>query len=133
MTFQTANNGGTYDSASNKVIWNLGTILAGSMGGVTATVLVDSPLPNGTQLIDQAALLTSNGGMQMTNITVNVNSVPVLVLSETGAPNPVAAGGQLVYTLAYANGGTDTRAERGHRRGGPGQHVVRVGDRRRHL
>ena len=40
MTFQTANNGGTYDSASNKVIWNVGTIPAGSMGGVTATVLV---------------------------------------------------------------------------------------------
>ncbi|MES1205472.1 MAG: CCXG family PEP-CTERM protein [Pseudomonadota bacterium] len=108
VTFQTANNGGTYDSASNKVIWNLGSILSGSMGGVTVTVLVDSPLPNGTQLIDQAALLTSNGGMQMANTTVNVNSAPALVLTETGAPNPVAAGGQLVYTLAYGNGGTDS-------------------------
>ncbi|HSS39326.1 MAG TPA: CCXG family PEP-CTERM protein [Polyangia bacterium] len=64
VTFQTANNGGTYDSASNKVIWNVGTILSGSMGGVTVTVLVDSPLPTGTQLIDQAALLTSNGGQR---------------------------------------------------------------------
>ncbi len=108
VSFQTANNGGTYDSASNKVIWNLGTILSGSMGGVTVTVLVDSPLPNGTQLVDQAALLTSNGGMLIANTTVAVNSAPALVLTETGAPNPVAAGGQLTYTLAYANGGTDS-------------------------
>ncbi|HVT10029.1 MAG TPA: CCXG family PEP-CTERM protein, partial [Polyangia bacterium] len=108
VTFQMANNGGTYDSATNKVIWNLGTIPSGSMGGVTVTVLVDSPLPAGTQLIDQASLLTSNGGMPMANTTVTVNSAPNLVLSETGAPNPVAAGGQLVYTLAYGNSGSDT-------------------------
>ncbi|MES1166351.1 MAG: CCXG family PEP-CTERM protein, partial [Verrucomicrobiota bacterium] len=107
VTFQTANNGGTYDSASNKVIWNVGPILSGSMGGVTVTVLVDSPLPTGTQLIDQAALLTSNGGMPMANTTVTVSSAPALVLTETGAPNPVGAGGQLVYTLAYGNGGSD--------------------------
>ena len=31
-------------------------------------------------------------------------------LTETGAPNPVAAGTQLVYTLAYGNNGTDTAA-----------------------
>ncbi|HVY38693.1 MAG TPA: CCXG family PEP-CTERM protein, partial [Polyangia bacterium] len=107
VTFQTANNGGNYDSATNKVVWNVGTILSGSMGGVTVTVLVDSPLPTGTQLIDQASLLTSNGGMPMANTTVTVNSAPALVLSETGAPNPVAAGGQLVYTLAYGNAGSD--------------------------
>ncbi len=108
VTFQTASDGGTYDSATNKVIWNVGAIAAGSSGGVTVTVLVDSPLANGTQITDQASLLTSNGGMPMANVTVKVTSAPALALAETGAPNPVAAGGQLVYTLTYANGGTDS-------------------------
>ena len=44
VTFQTPNDGGKYDSASGKVIGDLGAIPAGSMGGVTATVLVDGPL-----------------------------------------------------------------------------------------
>ena len=110
VTFQTASNGGTYSTSANTVTWSLGSIAAGASGNVTVTVLVASPIANGTVLTDAASLATGNAATVLANANVTVTSTAVLSLTETGAPNPVAAGAQLVYTLAYGNGGTDTAA-----------------------
>jgi uncharacterized repeat protein (TIGR01451 family)/MYXO-CTERM domain-containing protein len=110
VTFQTASAGGAYASTGNQVTWTIGSIAAGASGSVTVTVLVASPIANGTVLTDAASLAASNAATLMANSTVTVTSAPVLTLTETGAPNPVAAGAQLVYTLAYGNAGTDTAA-----------------------
>ena len=110
VTFQTASAGGAYASTSNQVTWTIGSIAAGASGSVTVTVLVASPIANGTVLTDAASLAASNAATLLANSTVTVTSAPVLTLTETGAPNPVAAGAQLVYTLAYGNAGTDTAA-----------------------
>jgi uncharacterized repeat protein (TIGR01451 family)/MYXO-CTERM domain-containing protein len=110
VTFQTASGNGTYSTSANTVTWNLGSIAAGASGAVTVTVLVASPIANGTVLTDAASLATGNAATVMANADVTVTSTAVLSLTETGAPNPVAAGTELVYTLAYGNGGTDTAA-----------------------
>ncbi|HEY4395006.1 MAG TPA: CCXG family PEP-CTERM protein [Polyangia bacterium] len=110
VTVQTASNGGTYDSVSNQVVWTIGAIPAGSSGSLTVDLLVASPLANGTTLTDAASLAATNASTVMANTTVTVTSAPTLTLTESGSPNPVAAGTQLTYTLAYGNAGTDTAA-----------------------
>jgi uncharacterized repeat protein (TIGR01451 family)/MYXO-CTERM domain-containing protein len=110
VTFQTASSGGVYSTSANTVTWNLGSIAAGASGTVTVAVLVGSPIANGTVLTDAVSLTTGNAATVMANANVTVTSAAVLTLTETGTPNPVAAGGQLVYTLAYGNIGTDTAA-----------------------
>ncbi len=110
VTFQTASDIGTYSTSANAVTWSLGSIATGASGTVTVTVVVASPIANGTVLTDAASLSTGNAPTVLANATVAVTSTAVLSLTETGAPNPVAAGTQLVYTLAYANNGTDTAA-----------------------
>jgi uncharacterized repeat protein (TIGR01451 family)/MYXO-CTERM domain-containing protein len=107
VTFQSASNGGTFDPSTGQITWSLGSIPAGTTGQLTATVLVATPLGNGTTLTDAASLAASNSATLMTNSPVTVTSAPALSLSETGAPNPVSAGGDLVYTLSYGNGGSD--------------------------
>ncbi len=108
VTFQTASGNGAYSTSTNTVSWNLGSIAAGYSGTVTVTVLVASPIANGTVLTDAASLATGNAATVLANTNVTVTSTAVLSLTETGAPNPVAAGTDLVYTLAYGNNGTDT-------------------------
>jgi len=110
VTFQTASSGGTYSTSANTATWNLGSIAAGASGTVTVGVLVTSPIANGTVLTDAASLTTGNAATVMANANVTVTSAALLTLTETGAPNPIAAGAQLVYTLAYGNSGTDTAA-----------------------
>jgi uncharacterized repeat protein (TIGR01451 family)/MYXO-CTERM domain-containing protein len=110
VTFQTASASGAYASVGNQVTWTIGSIAAGASGAVTVTVLVASPLASGTTLTDAASLAASNATTLMANSTVTATSSPLLTLTETGAPNPIAAGAQLVYTLAYGNAGTDTAA-----------------------
>ncbi len=107
VTFASSTGGGTYGSALNQVVWNLGTVAAGASGAVTVTVLVASPIGSGTVLIDTASLAASNASTLLANASVTVTSAPIVSFTETGTPNPVAAGAQLVYTLAYANSGSD--------------------------
>jgi uncharacterized repeat protein (TIGR01451 family)/MYXO-CTERM domain-containing protein len=110
VTFQTASDNGIYSTSANTVTWSLGSIAVGASGTVTVTVVVASPIANGTVLTDAASLSTGNAATVLANANVTVTSAAVLSLTETGAPNPVAAGTQLVYTLAYGNNGTDTAA-----------------------
>jgi uncharacterized repeat protein (TIGR01451 family) len=107
VTFASSTGGGIYGSTLNQVVWNLGTVAAGTSGAVTVTVVVASPIANGTVLIDTASLAASNASTLLANASVTVTSAPIVSFTETGAPNPVSAGAQLVYTLAYANSGTD--------------------------
>src|SRR5258708_17891320 len=54
-----------------------------------------------TYSIDSTETAPVNGSA----ITTTVTSAPVLTVSATDAPDPVAAGGTITYTLAYANTG----------------------------
>ena len=70
------------------------------------TVLVNTPLANGT-LISNNVTLTSNEGTVSDSETTTVNSAPSLSITKTDDPDPVVAGNQIVYTISYGNAGTD--------------------------
>ncbi|MEW6079644.1 MAG: cadherin-like domain-containing protein, partial [Thermodesulfobacteriota bacterium] len=88
-------------------VWTIGSLAAGASGTITVTVNVNTPLANGT-LISNNVALTSNQGSTSDSETTTVSSAPSLSISKTDAPDPVTAGGQIVYTISYSNAGTDT-------------------------
>lgn len=93
--------------SGNLVLWNLGTVAAGTGGSVTLVVRAATPLANGT-LIDNSATFSSDQTEPLAASSENtVSSAPQLMLAKTASPEPVAAGGLLTYTLAYSNTGSD--------------------------
>ncbi len=107
-SFVGASAGGSFDPIANRVTWNLGNIAAGTGGSVALTLRVATPLANGT-VIHNSGSLEANGLPPLSaGSSVTVSSAPALVLSKSAAPDPVAAGELLTYTLAYANNGSDS-------------------------
>src|SRR5207247_232619 len=104
-TFVSATGGGTL--SAGVVTWSIGALAAGGSGSVTLTVRVNSPLANGTVITDGTYSIDSTETSPVAGgaITTTVTSAPVLAVSATDAPDPVAAGGTITYTLAYANTG----------------------------
>jgi uncharacterized repeat protein (TIGR01451 family) len=104
-TFVSASGGGTLSGGT--VTWNLGTLAAGATGSATLVVKVTSPLANGTTIASGAAGIdcAETAPVSAAAITTTVASAPALAVSITDAPNPVAAGANLTYTLTYANNG----------------------------
>ena len=56
MTFVSASGGGSYDSGTGKVTWNVGTVTAGSTGSVTLTVTVKSSATPGGEILNHVGL-----------------------------------------------------------------------------
>src|SRR5438034_1345839 len=85
----------------------MGALAAGGSGSVQLVVSVNSPLANGTVITDGTYNIDSIETSPVAGgaITTTVTSAPVLAVSATDAPEPVAAGGTITYTLAYANTG----------------------------
>src|SRR5439155_145754 len=104
-TFVSATGGGALSSGA--VTWSIGALAAGGSGSVTLTVRVNSPLANGTVITDGTYSLnsTETAPVNGSAITTTVTSAPILMVSATDAPDPVAAGGTITYTLAYSNTG----------------------------
>lgn len=103
-TFVSATGGGT--EAAGVVTWNIGTVPAGASGSVAFTVTVGA-VPNGT-VITNTAQITPDNGQGTDTTTTTVTTAPVLTIAKVDTPDPVAAGGQIVYTIAYANIGYAT-------------------------
>src|SRR3989442_2094163 len=103
--FVSASNGGAL--AAGVVTWNIGILAAGASGSVTLVVSVNSPLVNGTPINNTTYSITSNevGPVNGATVTVTVSSAPVLAITKSDAPDPIAAGGDITYTPSYANGG----------------------------
>jgi len=104
-SFVSATAGGTL--AAGVVTWNLGALAVGGSGSVQLVVQVASPLPNGTVITNGAFNIDSNETTPLAGaaITTTVSSSPVLTISKTDAPDPVAAGANITYTLSYSNTG----------------------------
>ena len=104
-TFVSVTGGGTL--SAGVVTWSIGALAAGGSGSVTLTVRVNSPLANGTVITDGTYSIdsTETAPVNGSAITTTVTSAPVLAVSATDAPDPVAAGGTITYTLAYSNTG----------------------------
>jgi len=90
------------------VTWDLGNQDPGASGTVTVAVDVASPLPNGTQLVNEAEISDSNGGLPADEgETTTVHSGHVLDVEKSG-PATVDAGGQIVYTIEWSVTGNET-------------------------
>ena len=82
--------------------WNIGTLSPGQSGIITLTVKVKTPLPNGTQLINNVLIESDQGTAHAREVTT-VQSNQILTISKTGSPNPVVAGEILTYIVNYGN------------------------------
>jgi uncharacterized repeat protein (TIGR01451 family) len=105
-TFVSATGGGSL--AGGVVTWNLGLLSAGASGSVQLVVQVVTPLANGTVITNGAYAIDSSETAPTAGaaVTTTVNSIPVLSVTKSGAPDPVAAGANLTYTIGYTNSGT---------------------------
>src|SRR5207245_777900 len=104
-TFVSATGGGTL--AGGVVTWNIGALNAGVSGSVQMVVKVNSPLANGTIIHNNTYSITSTqaGPVAGADDTTTVTSAPILAISKTDAPDPVAAGSNVTYTISYSNTG----------------------------
>ena len=92
--------------AGGVVTWALGARVPGNSGTVQFTVQVVSPLPNGT-LINNTARIFDNTRNAAATAATTVGSGHGYSLSKSDAPDPVAAGGALVYTLNWSLSGNE--------------------------
>ncbi len=104
-TFVSATGGGT--QAAGTVTWTIGTLAAGASGSAQLVVRVNSPLANGTVLTNAAAGIDSveTPSIGAGTVTTTVSAMPILSISKTDGPDPVAAGSNITYALSYANNG----------------------------
>ena len=104
-TFVSATAGGTHSAGT--VTWNVGAVNVGASTSVQVVVRVASPLPNGTTLTSGALGIdcAETAAIAGPTITTAVTSAPALAISATDAPDPVQAGANVTWTLAYANNG----------------------------
>src|SRR2546428_638439 len=102
-TFVSATGGGTL--SAGVVTWSIGALAAGGSGSVQLVVRVNSPLANGTVITDGTYNIdsTETAPVNGSAITTTVTSAPVLMVSATDAPDPVAAGGTVAHTLPHAD------------------------------
>ena len=92
--------------AGGVVTWALGARVPGNSGTVQFTVRVVSPLPNGT-IINNTARISDNTRNATATAATTVGSGHGYSLSKSDAPDPVQAGGALVYTLNWSLSGNE--------------------------
>src|SRR5207249_3856148 len=104
-SFVSATGGGT--QAAGVVTWNIGALAAGASTSVQLVVAVASPLANGTVITNGTYSIDSNETAPTSGaaITTTVSSAPVLNISKTDGPDPVASGSNITYTISYSNTG----------------------------
>ena len=87
--------------------WTIGTLAAGASGTIAITASLPAGLPNGTLIANLASITDTPGNGASAGSVTTVNQ-PVLTISETDSPDPVASGGTLTLTITYTNAGTTT-------------------------
>ncbi|MBN1762984.1 MAG: DUF11 domain-containing protein [Methanomicrobia archaeon] len=95
----------TFDD-NHTLVWNIGDLPPNELRTITITVSVNSPLPCGCPLVNFVNLTAD--GLDEVNHTeeTTVVSAPVLDISKFDDPEPVEAGGVLIYTIYINNTGT---------------------------
>ncbi|HKQ97256.1 MAG TPA: fibronectin type III domain-containing protein, partial [Candidatus Polarisedimenticolia bacterium] len=104
-SFVSATGGAT--QVAGTVTWTIGTLAAGGSGSAQLVVRANTGLANGTVLTNAAAGIDSveTPSIGAGTITTTVSAMPILSISKTDGPDPVAAGSNITYTLSYANNG----------------------------
>lgn len=104
-------NGGTYDSATRKITWNIGNIAAQSGDlSVTFTAVINNPYPSDANLnlINNATIDTNETGPKSDDAITLVNSprpgIDIIKIADKMIVNPAVDNG-LTYTITYRNNG----------------------------
>jgi uncharacterized repeat protein (TIGR01451 family) len=97
------------DPPGNQVWWTGKTVPAGDSLTVTLVVRVANPLPDVAIINDDYSITNAEGeSASGSSVTTTVEPAPLLSISKTDSPDPVAAGGLLTYTIVVQNdGGAD--------------------------
>gem|GEM_PF-443391 len=107
--FVSASAGGS--ESGGVVTWQLPNIAAGQQGSVTVLLDVDSPLDNGTQVVNTATIVSGQAGPVTDQKTTTVLSAPIPVVSKTATPAAwVTAGQTVTYEISYRNAGNENLA-----------------------
>ncbi len=106
----TISDGGTYNAPSRTITWNLGTQFPHAEGAVTYSVKLNSPLANGTTIVNIAKLMSDETDpvFVQDDSTVTVQSGPILTIDKTvNITTFVNPGATVNYTVTIKNTGTD--------------------------
>src|SRR5207247_917698 len=102
-TFVSATGGGALSAGI--VTWSIGSLAAGASASVQLVVRVASPLANGTVITDGTYSIASVDTAPVSGSAITATVTPALhdAVPTSDAPDPVAAGGTITYTLNYSN------------------------------
>ncbi|MEW5799166.1 MAG: hypothetical protein AB1728_09190 [Bacteroidota bacterium] len=100
-------NGGSYDSTTRKVTWNIGTVNVGASASVAVRVRVSQPYNGVNPLVNTGKLTSSDLAEPVYSSSVS-NTVlgPVLSLSKSVSPTSTYPGNNVSFTILYGNVGT---------------------------
>ncbi|MEP4485577.1 MAG: hypothetical protein ABJ013_08115 [Halioglobus sp.] len=107
-TFESAT--GNYTLTGNKVIWSVASLPAGLSGAVTLVVRVNTPLDQGTSILNSATLDADNAQPVTSEARTQIESRPLLELTKTPSAQIVEPGDLLTYTLLAGNVGNANAA-----------------------
>jgi len=113
MTYVSNTGGG--NKSNNVVTWDIGAVGAGQRGSVTVTARAADVVANGTPIDNEAnlanyqtaAYATISQGPVIARTSGSINSSAALTLGKSANVSLVNAGGEVIYTLTYANTGHD--------------------------
>lgn len=103
-TFAAASSGGTYNSATNTVRWELNDVAPSAGGSITFSVTINNETANGSQVENFARINSNETSLANSNRVQTTVQAPDLSLTKTG-PTVAAPGDTITYTLTYANNG----------------------------
>ncbi|MFZ5916947.1 MAG: PKD domain-containing protein [Chloroflexota bacterium] len=94
-----------YTLVNDQIVWNIGAVAGHTGGSVWAVFRITSPLDDGSAILNYVSIDSFELEPTTYLDLVYVSSSPELHITTVGAPDPVPAGAQLLYTLAYTNSG----------------------------
>ncbi|HMP41993.1 MAG TPA: hypothetical protein PKA05_16560, partial [Roseiflexaceae bacterium] len=109
LTFVSATNGGSYNAGTRTITWNAGNLAAGDGPfSVSYSATITTPYPDAAAIpLLNTATIDSNETVPATaseRIFVDAPR-PVLAIQKSASSAIVAPGGQVVFTISYANTG----------------------------
>jgi len=88
-------------------IWAIGNLAPHTAGTLLITLSVDSPILNGTALLNYIEITSDEGVSDNDTALTIVNSSPILVVEKSDNPDPVTEGNELNYTIRVTNTGNE--------------------------
>lgn len=88
--------------------WTIGGLGIGASGTVTVVGIVAPGLANGALLPCDVTLRDGAGQITTANVTSSVSAVDGIALASAANTDPVPPGGQVTYTISYANATSST-------------------------